>query len=65
MSASSSVVAGGAVIAIMVLALLGARNSWRPIRGRAADKLIRALLVLGAATFLASLIVWVVILRAE
>lgn len=49
----------------MVLALLGTRNTWRPIRGQAADKLTRALLVLGAVTFLTSLIVWVVILRAE
>ena len=65
MNASSSALATGAVIAIMVIALLGSRSGYRPIRGDAAVTLTRLVLGIGAITLLAALAVFAIIFRAQ
>ena len=65
MSASSSVIAAGAVVVIMLIALLGTRWTYRPIKGRAAVVLTRTMLGIAAVTFLATLGVFALILRAQ
>lgn len=65
MSASSSVLGFGVLIAIIAIAAFGTRNTWRPIRGRTAEVLTRVLLVVGAVTLLASIAVWAAILKVQ
>jgi hypothetical protein len=65
MNASSSVLGFGVLIAIMMIAAFGTRNTWRPIRGRTAEVLTRVLLAVGAVTLTASIAVWAVILNAQ
>ena len=65
MNASSSALATGAVIAIMVIALLGSRSGYRPIRGDAAVTLTRLVLGVGTITLIAAIAVFVIIFRAQ
>lgn len=65
MNASSSVLGVLAVIGIMVIAALGTRNTWRPIRGEAARRLTQVLLVVAAVTMVATIGVFALIFSAR
>lgn len=58
---SPSVLGVLAVVGTMVIAALGTRNTWRPIKGRAATTATWALLALGGLTLLAVLAVVILI----